>query len=162
MTGFPFLIALKPPLGVKTIEEALPEGFEERTKGMGIVYGDLVPQIGILSHSSIGCFVSHCGFGSMWESLMSECQIVLIPYLGDQILNTRLLADELNVAVEVERDENGWFTKENLSKVIRSAMNEGSELGCLVKKNHAKWNTLTRPGFMSGYIEEFMHNLHML
>ncbi|MCD7448878.1 UDP-glycosyltransferase [Datura stramonium] len=162
-TNLPFLIALKPPLGVKTVEEALPEGFEERTKGKGIVYGDFVPQIRILSHSSVGCFVSHCGFGSMWESLMSDCQIVLVPNLADQILNTRLLANELKVAVEVERDENGWFTKENLCKTIRSVMDEGSELGGIVKKNHVKWKeTLTRPGFMSGYIEEFVNDLHKL
>ncbi|KAJ8556061.1 hypothetical protein K7X08_022819 [Anisodus acutangulus] len=162
-TNLPFLIAVKSPLGVKTVEEALPEGFEERTKDKGIVYGDFVPQIGILNHSSIGCFVSHCGFGSMWESLMSECQVVLVPNLGDQILNTRLLANELKVAVEVERDENGWFTKENLCKTIKSVMDEGSELGQLVKKNHVKWKeTLTRPGFMSGYIDEFMNNLHKL
>ncbi|KAH0719771.1 hypothetical protein KY284_004801 [Solanum tuberosum] len=158
LTNLPFLIALKPPSGVKTIDEALPEGFEERTKGKGIVCGDFVPQIGILSHSSIGCFVSHCGFGSMWESLMSDCQVVLVPKLGDQILNTRLLANELKVALEVERDENGWFTKENLCNIIKSVMDEGSEL---IKKKHVKWKeTLTRPGFMSGYIEEFINDLH--
>ncbi|KAH0751464.1 hypothetical protein KY290_004684 [Solanum tuberosum] len=161
LTNLPFLIALKPPSGVKTIEEALLEGFEERTKGKGIVCGDFVPQIGILSHSSIECFVSHCGFGSMWESLMSDCQVVLVPKLGDQILNTRLLANELKVALEVERDENGWFTKENLCNIIKSVMDEGSELGELIKKNHVKWKeTLTRPGFMSGYIEEFINDLH--
>ncbi|XP_059302719.1 anthocyanidin 3-O-glucoside 2'''-O-xylosyltransferase-like [Lycium ferocissimum] len=162
-TNLPFLITVKPPLGVKTVEEALPEGFEERTKGKGIVCGEFVQQIGILNHSSIGCFVSHGGFGSMWESLMNECQIVLVPQSCDHILHTRLLANELKVAVEVERDENGWFTKENLCKTIRSVMDEGSELGELIKKNHVKWKeTLTRPGFMSGYIEEFMNNLHEL
>uniref|UniRef100_A0A2N9G4Y1 Glycosyltransferase N-terminal domain-containing protein n=1 Tax=Fagus sylvatica TaxID=28930 RepID=A0A2N9G4Y1_FAGSY len=66
-TGFPFLIALKPPMGCSTIEEALPEGFEERVKERGRVYGGWVEQPLILSHPSVGCFVSHCGFGSMWE-----------------------------------------------------------------------------------------------
>jgi hypothetical protein len=28
----PFLTALKPPMGVDTIESALPEGFEQRVK----------------------------------------------------------------------------------------------------------------------------------
>lgn len=119
--------------------------------------------IGIFSHSSIGCCVSHCGFGSMWKSLKSDCQVVLVSSLGDQILNTRLLSNELKVALEVERDENGWFTKENLCKIIISVMDEGSELGELIKKNHAKCKeTLTRQGFMSGYIEEFVKGLHNL
>ena len=110
-TGFPFLIALKPPIGCSTIEEALPEGFKERVKERGRVYGGWIEQPLILSHPSVGCFVSHCGFGSMWESLMSDCQIVLVPYLGDQILNTRLLVEEMKVGVEV-KEENGWFSRE--------------------------------------------------
>ena len=38
LTGLPFLVALKPPTGASTVEEALPEGFEERVKGRGVVY----------------------------------------------------------------------------------------------------------------------------
>ncbi|CAA7060101.1 unnamed protein product [Microthlaspi erraticum] len=96
LTGLPFFVAVKPPKGA-TIQEALPEGFEERVKGRGVVWGGWVQQPLILAHSSVGCFVSHCGFGSMWESLMSDCQIVLLPYLVDQVLNTRLLTEELEV-----------------------------------------------------------------
>ncbi|KAL2472691.1 UDP-glycosyltransferase 79B6 [Forsythia ovata] len=160
LTCLPFLVALKPPFGCTTIEEALPEEFEERIRGRGIVHGGMVQQPLILNHTSIGCFVSHCGFGSMWESLMSACQIVLVPHLGDQILNTRLLAEELKTAVEVERDENGWFTKEDLCKGIKSVMDKDSKIGCWVKENHAKWKeTLTDPSLMKNYIENFLSNL---
>ncbi|KAJ7981784.1 Glycosyltransferase [Quillaja saponaria] len=88
LTGLPFLISLKTPRGCATIEEALPEGFEERVKGRGVVYGGWVQQPLILKHPSVGCFVSHGGPGSMWESLMSDCQIVLVPQIIDQVLNT--------------------------------------------------------------------------
>lgn len=49
-----------------------------------------------LSHPSVGYYkiVSHCGFGSMWEGLMSEKQIVL----------PGLLVEQLGVAVEVKRE----------------------------------------------------------
>ncbi|CAL5403037.1 unnamed protein product [Camellia sinensis] len=163
LTGLPFLVAVKPPTGAATVEEALPEGFQERVKGRGVVYGGWVQQTHLLNHPSVGCFVNHCGFGSMWESLTSNSQIVLVPHLGDQILNTRLMADELKVAVEVERDENGWFSKESLCKAVKSTMDKDSEVGVLVRKNHGKWKqTLTSPGFMSGYIDEFIHKLHEL
>ncbi|GAV64018.1 UDPGT domain-containing protein [Cephalotus follicularis] len=162
-TGLPFLVALKPPTGAPTVEEAFPEGFEERVKGRGVVWGGWVQQVSILNHPSVGCFVNHCGFGSMWESLMSDCQIVLVPHLGDQILNTRLLADELKVGVEVEREESGWFSKEDLCKSIKSVMDKDSEVGCLVKKNHTKWREfLGNPGFMSGYIDKFVQNIQEL
>ncbi|KAL6314517.1 hypothetical protein AAG906_026853 [Vitis piasezkii] len=163
LTGLPFLVALKPPTGAATIEEALPEGFQERVGGRGVVHGGWVPQPSILSHPSVGCFVSHCGFGSMWESLTSDPQIVLVPELPDQILNTRLLAEVLKVAVEIEKEENGWFSKESLCRAIRSVMDEESEVGGLVRKNHAKWKeTLTSQGFMSNYIDNFAHQLQQL
>ncbi|KAJ9671553.1 hypothetical protein PVL29_025315 [Vitis rotundifolia] len=134
-TGLPFPAALKPPLGAATIEEALPEGFQERVGGRGVVHGGWVPQPSILCHPSVGCFVSHCGFGSIWESLMSDPQIVL-------------------------REENGWVSKESLCKAIKSVMDEEIEVGCLVKKNHAEWKeTPMSQGFMCNYIDNFVRQI---
>uniref|UniRef100_A0A2N9EYA4 Glycosyltransferase n=1 Tax=Fagus sylvatica TaxID=28930 RepID=A0A2N9EYA4_FAGSY len=129
LCGQPFLVALSTPDGCATIEEALPEGFEERVKGRGWVYGGWVPQTLILEHNSVGCSVTHCGYGSMWESLLSDCQIVCVPQLGDQMLNARLIVEELKVAVEVEKEDNGWISKERLSEAIMSMMDKDSEVG---------------------------------
>ena len=108
----------------------------------------------------VGCFVSHCGFGSMWESLTSDPQIVLVPELPDQILNTRLLAEVLKVAVEIEKEENGRFSK---CRAIRSVMDEDNEVGGLARKNHAKWKkTLTSQGFMIDYIDNFVQQPQQL
>ncbi|XP_027063752.2 anthocyanidin 3-O-glucoside 2'''-O-xylosyltransferase [Coffea arabica] len=163
LTGLPFFVALKPPLGTGSIEESLPDGFEERVGGRGVVYGGWVQQPQILSHPSVGCFVNHCGFGSMWESLMSDCQIVLVPHLGDQILNSRLLCGDLKVAVEVERDESGWFSKESLSSAINAVMGPDSEVGSSLRKSHLKVKEiLSSPGYMSNYVESFIQNLYEL
>ncbi|KAJ0246228.1 hypothetical protein HA466_0177840 [Hirschfeldia incana] len=163
LTGLPFLVAVTPPKGAKTIQEALPEGFEERVNGRGIVWGEWVQQPLILAHPSVGCFVSHCGFGSMWESLMSDCQIVMLPFLGDQILNTRLMTEELEVSVEVPRDETGWFSKESLSAAIISVMDIDSEVGNLVRRNHSKLKeTLLSPGLLTGYTDKFVEALQDL
>ncbi|CAI8609330.1 unnamed protein product [Vicia faba] len=115
----------------------------------------------MLKHSSVGCFVNHCGFGSMWESLMSDKQIVLVPHLADQVLNTKLLVGELEVAVEVERGEtDGWISKESLSKAIRLVMDEGSEVGVRVKINHAKWKENGGTSVLiNAYIDKFLQNL---
>lgn len=159
-TGLPFLVAIKPPSGVSTVEEALPEGFQERVRGRGVVYGGWVQQPLVLNHPSVGCFVSHCGFGSMWESLMSDCQMVLVPQHGEQILNARLMAEEMEVAVEVEREENGWFSRRSLEDAVKSVMGEGSEVGEKVRKNHEKWRcVLSDSGFADGYISKFEQNL---
>lgn len=163
LTQLPFLVAVKPPIGTSSVDEALPDGFKERVGDRGVVCGGWVPQVQILNHRSVGCFVNHCGFGSMWESLMCESQIVLVPHLGDQILNTRFMAEELKVAIEVERDENGCFSKEGLCEAVKSAMDRDSEPGGSIRANHTKWRkTLLSQGFMSNYIDKFIQNLHEL
>uniref|UniRef100_A0A7N2LFR1 Uncharacterized protein n=1 Tax=Quercus lobata TaxID=97700 RepID=A0A7N2LFR1_QUELO len=132
-------------------------------KGRGWVYGGWVPQTLILEHPSIGFSVTHCGYGSMWESLFSDCQIVCVPYLGDQILCARLMVEELKVAVEVEREDNGWISKESLSKAIISVMDEDSEIAGLVKYNHAKLKEeLTSEGMQERYLDTFIQNLQGL
>ncbi|XP_074275844.1 anthocyanidin 3-O-glucoside 2'''-O-xylosyltransferase-like [Silene latifolia] len=163
MTKLPFFLAVLPPKGCATVEEAFPEGFEERVGERGVVTGGWVQQQQILSHRSVGCFVNHCGFGTMWESLMSKNQIVLIPQLGDQVVNAKILAEKLKVGVEVERGDDGWVSKECLCKAILCVMDENDDVGSLVKKNHQIWSQILRaPGFMDDYIHKFIKDIEAL
>ncbi|XVF40401.1 hypothetical protein PTKIN_Ptkin01aG0110700 [Pterospermum kingtungense] len=90
-------------MGAETIESALPEGFQERVKGRGFIQGGWVPQQLILRHPSVGCFVTHCGSGSLAEAMVTDCQLVLLPHIGDQIINARLMDGDLKIGVEVEK-----------------------------------------------------------
>ncbi|KAI3909616.1 hypothetical protein MKW98_014033 [Papaver atlanticum] len=163
-TGLPFLAALKPPTGYNSVEEVLPEEFIDRVKGRGIVEGGWVQQQLILSHPSIGCFVTHCGSGSTTEALVQDCHIVLLPEFGDQIVNARLMAGDLKVGVEVERrDEDGWFTKESICNAVKLVMDENSEVANEVRLNHAKWKEfLLQDNLESFYNDEFITKLQDL
>uniref|UniRef100_M1AUX1 Glucosyltransferase n=2 Tax=Solanum tuberosum TaxID=4113 RepID=M1AUX1_SOLTU len=55
LTGYPFFAALKLPIEAETIEEALPEGFKERTQGKYIVHSGWAEKQLMLSHPSVGC-----------------------------------------------------------------------------------------------------------
>ncbi|TYH30067.1 hypothetical protein ES288_A01G064500v1 [Gossypium darwinii] len=146
-----------------TVEEALPEGFQDRVGGRGLVYGGWVPQEQLLHHPNIGCFVNHCGYGIMWEFLLSDRQIVLIPEIGDQILNTRLMVNELKIGVEVERGKNREVSKESLSEAIKFVMDKDNETANMMKKNHAKLKQiLSNKDFQEGYINNFIKALQDL
>ncbi|XLR06879.1 hypothetical protein S83_034817 [Arachis hypogaea] len=135
----PFLVALKPPIGFDSVGDALPEGFEERVKGRGIVYGGWIQHQLILEHPSVGCFITHCGSGSFSEALLNECQLVLLPNVGDQFLNARLMSKNLQVGVEVEKGEDdGLYTKESVCKAVSIVMDDENETSRIVKSNHDK------------------------
>ncbi|GLT72518.1 hypothetical protein SLA2020_444450 [Shorea laevis] len=161
LCGWPFLAALKPPGGAESLEAALPEGFEERIKGKGIVHGGWVQQRSILGHPSIGCFVTHCGASSLLEALRRECQLVLLPQNPDQTINARMMGNHLKVGVEVEKgEEDGLFTKESVCKAVRAVMEVDSEVGMLVRANRAKLrDLLLSEDLQSSYIDSFCQKL---
>ncbi|KAJ7972352.1 Glycosyltransferase [Quillaja saponaria] len=164
LTGLPFLAALKPPFGFETVEAAFPEGFQERVQGRGIVESGWIQQPLILKQASIGCFVTHCGSSSLYEALANLCQLVLLPNVGDQIFNTRLMSNNLKVGVEVEKgEEDGLFTKESVYKAVTTVMDDDNEVGREVRANQTKLRQiLFSSNLETSYMDNFCENLQAL
>ena len=60
-------------------------------------------------------------------------------------------------------DLNFFDSKESLSSAVRSVMDKDSELGNLVRRNHAKWKeSLVSTGLMNGYVNKFIEALQKL
>ncbi|XP_014522009.1 UDP-glycosyltransferase 79B30-like [Vigna radiata var. radiata] len=165
LTGLPFLAVVKVPIGFETIEAALPEGFKERVEGRGIVQSGWIQQQLILGHPSVGCFITHCGAGSLTEALVNKCQMVLLPQLdSDQVLNARMMGSNLKVGVEVEKgEEDGLFTKESVFKAVEIAMDEENDIGREVRVNHSKLrNFLISHDLESNCLDDFCQKLQYL
>ncbi|XVF33278.1 hypothetical protein REPUB_Repub17cG0155100 [Reevesia pubescens] len=122
LSGLPFLWALRD-------SDALPSGFSERSHGKGVVWLGWVPQLEILGHPSIGGSLFHAGWGSIIETLQFGHCLVVLPVVYDQPLNARLLVEK-GLAVEIERSEDGSFSRDGIAKALTLAMvsEEGKSL----------------------------------
>ncbi|KAL3534388.1 hypothetical protein ACH5RR_002849 [Cinchona calisaya] len=98
----------------------LPEGFEERIEGRGIIVRDWAPQLEILGHSSTGGFMSHCGWNSCMESISMGVPIAAWPMHTDQPRNAVLIEKVLKIGLLV-RD---WSRRDELvtSIVVENAI----------------------------------------
>ncbi|KAF7819936.1 UDP-glycosyltransferase 79B30-like [Senna tora] len=136
----------------------------ERVKERGIVYGGWVQQQLILEHPSLGCFITHCGASSLLEALLSQCQLILLPNIIDQIINARMISKSLKAGVEIEKgEEDGIFTKGSVCEALRIVMDSESEVAKEIRTNHTKLRTLfLSNSFENGYIDRFCHGLHGL
>ncbi|MCL7032420.1 hypothetical protein MKW94_004920 [Papaver nudicaule] len=158
-TGLPFFWVLrKPPTGSASCSELLPFGFEDRTRGRGVVYMKWVPQVKILEHPSVGGFLTHCGYNSVIEGLAFGRVLILLPMLNDQGLIARLLAGK-QVGIEIPRNElDGSFSSKSVAESVRVAMveEEGN-----VFRNKAKemTETLGNRKLNDAYVNGFVRYL---
>ncbi|KAH7517600.1 hypothetical protein FEM48_Zijuj09G0082100 [Ziziphus jujuba var. spinosa] len=145
LTGLPFFLVLNFPENVDgkaELERTIPKGFLERVKDRGVVHTGWVQQQLILAHSSVGCYLTHSGFSSLIEALANDCQLVLLPFKGDQFINAKLMSQDLKTGVEVNRkDEDGYFGKEDICEAVKTVMVDvDKEPGRSIRANQEKCN----------------------
>ncbi|KAI5423198.1 hydroquinone glucosyltransferase [Lathyrus oleraceus] len=104
----------------------LPSGFLERTKEKGLVIPSWAPQIQILSHSSVGGFLTHCGWNSTLESMVHGVPLITWPLFAEQRTNAVMLSEGLKVGLRPRHDENGIVERVQISELIKRLM-EGEE-----------------------------------
>ncbi|RDX73315.1 Zeatin O-glucosyltransferase, partial [Mucuna pruriens] len=110
----------------------LPNGFEERVEGMGVVVRDWAPQLEILSHISTGGFMSHCGWNSCLESITMGVPIAAWPMHSDQPRNSVLITEVLKVGLVVKdwAQRNALVIASIVENAVRRLMEtkEGDEM----------------------------------
>ena len=115
--------------GVK--EEWLPDGFEGRVEGKGLIVRGWAPQVLILEHKAVGGFVTHCGWNSTLESVCAGVPMVTWPVSAEQFYNEKLVAKVLRIGTEVgarkwKRLVGDFVRREAIDKAVRRVM-EGEE-----------------------------------
>ncbi|XP_057959799.1 anthocyanidin 3-O-glucosyltransferase 2-like [Malania oleifera] len=180
-SGYRFLWSLRkpPPKNTHPLpgeyasppEEILPEGFIERTAEIGRIIG-WAPQVAILSHPSIGGFVSHCGWNSTLESVWCGVPIATWPMYAEQQINAFQMVKELGLSVEITLDYRKDVWKESsrivsagdIERGIRVVMEEDCAIRGKVKEMKEKSRkTLLEGGSayasLGRFIEDVVSNM---
>ncbi|XP_060958007.1 UDP-glycosyltransferase 83A1-like isoform X2 [Cannabis sativa] len=110
-------------------------------------FGKLVswaPQQKVLSHPSIACFVSHCGWNSTIEGLSNGVPFLCWPYFGDQFLDKAYICDVWKVGIELEPSESGIILSQEIEIKVNKLLGDEEirkksiQLKEMILKNIAK------------------------
>ncbi|XP_057792765.1 anthocyanidin 3-O-glucosyltransferase 2-like [Salvia miltiorrhiza] len=142
--------------------EVLPVGFLERTAGVGKVIG-WAPQVAVLSHPSVGGFVSHCGWNSTLESVCCGVPMAAWPLGAEQQTNAFQLVKDIGIAVEIKMDyrkNSGEIVPKNIiEKAIKQLMDPTNEIRVRVKELKEKsTRALMEGGSSYNHLGLLIHN----
>ncbi|KAK4486900.1 hypothetical protein RD792_006209 [Penstemon davidsonii] len=97
-------------------EFRLPQGFEERIKGKGLVINGWVPQLMILEHESVGGFLTHCGWNSFLEGITAAVPMITWPNSSEQFDNEKFITEILKIGVGIGAQE--WSQRTDVKRVL--------------------------------------------
>ncbi|CAN0908784.1 Hydroquinone glucosyltransferase [Linum grandiflorum] len=144
VSGKRFIWVVKPPDNDVVLSSFLPEGFLERTKGVGLVILDWAPQIQILSHGSTGGFVSHCGWNSTLETITYGVPVLAWPNHAEQRMNAVFLSKDAKVALRIDESsgKDGMVGRDEIAGYVKAVLDgeEGKMMRRKVKELQAAAN----------------------
>lgn len=138
----------------------LPKGFEKTSKkGLIVTWS---PQLLVLTHEAVGCFVTHCGWNSTLEALSIGVPLIAMPLWTDQLTNAKLIVDVWKIGVRAVADEKEIVRSETIKDCVKEIIE--TEKGNEIRKSALIWKNLAKTSFHEGgrsdqSIAEFVNSL---
>ncbi|GLT75521.1 hypothetical protein SLA2020_472390 [Shorea laevis] len=118
----PFLWVVRPDI-TEAKDEAYPKGFQASVADRGQMVG-WAPQQAVLSHRSIACFLSHCGWNSTLEGISNGVPFLCWPYFADQFMNESYICEIWKVGLKLEKDESGIIRQEEIKSKMEKLLGD--------------------------------------
>jgi hypothetical protein len=128
------------------VDSLLLEEAATAPEGMVVEWCD---QVRVLSHPSVACFVTHCGWNSTLEAVACGVPVVAAPSWSDQPVNAHLLEEEWGVGVRAERDADGTLTGAELARCVELVVG-GGEMAEAIAANVGAWKERAREAVTAG------------
>ncbi|XP_057957292.1 crocetin glucosyltransferase, chloroplastic-like [Malania oleifera] len=120
----------------------------EELEGAGIVVA-WCSQVEVLAHPAVGCFMTHCGWNSTLESLVSGVPVVAFPQWTEQGTNAKLIEDVWKTGVRVRVNGEGVVESDEMKMCLETVM-DGGERGEEIRRNAKGWRELAREAVKQG------------
>nr|XP_043606826.1 7-deoxyloganetin glucosyltransferase-like [Erigeron canadensis] len=130
-SNHPFLWIIRPDLVISD-SAMLPPEFLIETKGRGFL-ASWCPQEEVLSHPSIGGFLTHSGWNSTIESITNGVPMICWPFFADQQPNCWWSCNKWGVAMEIDNN----VKSDEVLKLVIELMD--GEKGNDMRKNVTNW-----------------------
>ncbi|XP_021745683.1 crocetin glucosyltransferase, chloroplastic-like [Chenopodium quinoa] len=176
LTGRPYLWVVRPMTHNKIVgdeDEVViddvvknglgPFGGNPNEKGLIVAW---CSQVEVLSHPTIGCFVTHCGWNSILEGLVTGVPMVGLPQISDQPTNAKLVEEVWRVGIRAKKnnEEGTIVDREEVQRCVETVMGD-EENGQEIRRNTMKWMELALEAIMEGgssnqNLQCFLEGLH--
>lgn len=128
--------------------------------------GLIVPwcsQLEVLRNGSVGCFLTHCGWNSVLESLVAGVPVVGCPQLSDQMTNAKMVEEVWGNGVRAAVNGEGVVEGEEVGRCLQVVMG-GGERGEEIRRRCLEWKGLGKGTVVEGgsshkNFEQFLERL---
>ncbi|KAK7819603.1 udp-glycosyltransferase 86a1 [Quercus suber] len=159
VSGVSFIWAVRPDIVSSDETDFLPVGFEDETKGRGLI----VPwcrQMDVISHPTVGGFLTHCGWNSILESIWCSVPLLCFPLLTDQFTNRKLVVDDWRIGLNL--CDMRSITREEVARKINRLMSGklADELRTNIEElKKVLLNSLTTHGSSENNFNQFINDV---
>jgi UDP-glucose:(indol-3-yl)acetate beta-D-glucosyltransferase len=108
------------------------------------------PQLDVLAHRAVGCFVTHCGWNSTLEALGFGVPMVALPIWTDQPINARLIEGACGAGVRARRDAvSGIFLRDEIESCVHAVMDDDG-IAASAREAARRWSDAARAAVVPG------------
>ncbi|KAG6388257.1 hypothetical protein SASPL_153459 [Salvia splendens] len=140
MSGRAFLWVVRSDLANGS-RAMIPDGFA----GENGKIVEWAPQEEVLSHRSVACFLSHCGWNSTMEGLSRGVPFLCWPYFSDQFHNQKYICEKWEIGLRIDHDESGIRSRHEIKEKIDLVFCDDR-----FKKNASRLKEVTRESVGEG------------
>ncbi|XP_074324967.1 UDP-glycosyltransferase 83A1-like [Apium graveolens] len=160
MTNKPFLWVVRPDMTDNT-KDVYPEGFKERIGSRGKMV-NWTPQVKVLRHPAIACFLSHCGWNSTSEGVSNGVPFLCWPYFADQFFNQTYICDVWKVGLRCDKNENGIISKGEIKNKVEELLGDSNFKARAMNLKEKVVNSVSEDGSSNKNLSNFIECLKKL